>query len=1654
MSAPRQTRSWWRRWLWRLLIAAVVGRVLLALFLEPLLRFSASFAGLDLQVGAAHLSLLGTSFRAEAVVVRAVDTPEAPPLFVAKALAADLDAMALLGGRLVVVDAEVSGAEVQLRREGDGRLLLPREWLEPAPVAALPDAPPTGERAPLRFDLPFVVHSARLHDVRLRFDDRHAKELYEGIVDLRVTELGEPGQQGRLELRLHSPRWFDDAWLTATTATRADHFELAWEGAISGVRPHRLPLPPDVQEALADLRTLALRLQGKASGDVRSSAPRTPELAGELHFELLGDETQRFGLDATLGPSEAGASGPRTPFALTLQAPGHLRAGSVQDGEFTFGEAGVEASFRLQLDGITPGRFTEPLAHRGVTWPEGGLDLGGTFVLDAGTSTSLELRGLELRGGGEALRLPRLRVQDLRQNGGELAIGDVLLEGPELTAARAADGTLQVCGLRLGPATAPASPAVAAADDAPAPLAAWPSLRLGQLRWQGAMVRFTDATVAPAGQLELRDVQLRADALAFGCAAPPGRLELRLGLVDTIDAVRLEATLRPSRDALQADLQLTADGVTLAALAPWLAEAGLAPELRDGSLRSAFDVQVVRAESGLTITANVANLALLDGERALLRVRNGSGEQLQVGPAGLHLGSWRLGEPFASVRTDADGTVHGLGLRTLATAQATSNPAASAPATATPAAAKPPQATATTAARSQPLRHGPLRLERAAVELTVAGREQPLLLQLDAEVGAATGGPTPIPLSATIRFAGAVRELAARGSFTPGADWQLALTLDGSGLDGRGLHGLLPPHLRCTLADGSLHAALDARAQEAGFVAALRALRLVDRGEELLAVDTVDLPVLELGRDRLRLGELRVAGVRGLATFTDDGLHLGGLQFGEAAAAAPAAAANQATASDPTPAAAAPPARSERPRLPIVHLDGASLALERFVLRDRRGGDGEPLPLQATLTLARWRPEPGRSAPLGVRLEASAPPLCRSFVLDGTLDPYVLQPTFDATLTAAGLAPKALARWSPHLGERIEGLVDDVSFQATLHARLDLKRRDPLEFDPTRAFAGEFALLDTVLLDTATGQPLAKVGALDVTLRAFDPTSGDLLLRSVHVDDVVIAAARTHAGLELLGVRLRPAPAAASDATTAGPAAAEPSPAPATEPARPAAEFAIDHLAVQGVSVTLRDATTEPPSDLPFADAEFELDGFTTRGLYEVHPFRFRAAVRGGPVSLEQRVLRSSLLSGLVGSAGAAVLGGSNQHTMEQRPLLDEARVRGELQLFPKPIGTIQVDVGGFELQALRGLAKASGVELTDGLVDHSSSFVLRGEDGIDLASSTVFTWLSLREPPGGPISTYLRLPAPLDTVLFLLRNEADEQRIPLHVTLPGQRSGAGALTQAIVDALVAVLADAVASAAGRAGGMLTGAIGLGGSTGVPDVSTAWTFAPGDPEARPADLAPLLAAVVGDPTLEIVLIHELGRADEARANQLANPEPAELQQTVRTLRDRQQELLRQRTPLAERVAASYATGQVQDARSLWTELAVLDRQLGELGRTLDQALDMSAGDTQRLQKRRTQAAAVALGERRLQAVRDALRRAAPDLPDARIQARRARAVVADGDDAGRVRAMLRRRAATDQPGPRPPASGAEIDSDPRPPVVDSIENAFNAPSRRPRRPPP
>ena len=455
-----------------------------------------------------------------------------------------------------------------------------------------------------------------------------------------------------------------------------------------------------------------------------------------------------------------------------------------------------------------------------------------------------------------------------------------------------------------------------------------------------------------------------------------------------------------------------------------------------------------------------------------------------------------------------------------------------------------------------------------------------------------------------------------------------------------------------------------------------------------------------------------------------------------------------------------------------------------------------------------------------------------------------------------------------------------------------------------------------------------------------------------------------------------------------------------------------------GLSIDYRDLTTDPPTHLHLADSDAELRRFTTRALAEPLPMSFEVALRGGNVELERRVLKSSVFAGFLSSAAEAVVGTEDKHDYVQRAMLDQLTAEGQLRLHPQPLGRAQLAVDGLELAVFRGLAKRGGIELADGLYDMRLTADLRGLDGVDLKSRHVLTWLSLSEPPDGPISTYLRLPAPLQPVIFLLRNNNDELRLPVDLHVPADGVSSSAIANLAIESLTRILTDAVASAGPRAlaaasGGLLAG----GGDNEVPQIPATVTFAPGSPLPLDCALADIVDAARDDPTLSIVLTHELGPADLAHAERLATPPPAAVAATVARLQQTRIELSNRREPLVRDVVALYRASKTQEALQRQRELLALDTRLGELEGALREALDMLGDDNPRKHKRRTRATAIALSQARLDAVVEHILAAFPDLPRSRIDVRPGRGVPVDGvEGAGRVGAVLRRRSAEDVDG--------------------------------------
>jgi hypothetical protein len=335
-------------------------------------------------------------------------------------------------------------------------------------------------------------------------------------------------------------------------------------------------------------------------------------------------------------------------------------------------------------------------------------------------------------------------------------------------------------------------------------------------------------------------------------------------------------------------------------------------------------------------------------------------------------------------------------------------------------------------------------------------------------------------------------------------------------------------------------------------------------------------------------------------------------------------------------------------------------------------------------------------------------------------------------------------------------------------------------------------------------------------------------------------------------------------------------------------------------------------------------------------------------------------------------------------------------------------------LRNFRGSAAEAGIDLADGLLDTQVDLRLRGEDGLSMGSKTVFSHLSVSEPPGGPISSYLRLPAPLDTVLYLLRNDEEEQVIPLNVRMDQGAVSARAVASAVVNVLGQLIGEALASTPMRiVGGVLDLAgLGAGPPIELPEREFSMPFEAGATEIDPAALQaiePLLELMRRDDSLVLVLRHEVGAADVERAARLVNPPPEARRELADRLRQRKAELLHTRDALAAEIRTEYAIGARDSFEPRLDRLRGLDRELSQCETALDSIYEMLRPGAERRADRRTRDAAIEIARLRLEAARGELLRSHVRQMPARLDVRRPRFGAVEGDEPGRIVLTLRRR---------------------------------------------
>lgn len=1402
--------------------------------------------------------------------------------------------------------------------------------------------------------------------------------------------------------------------------------EGATEPAPAARPPDAATGPADPAAApLVELASLALR-----DVRVRLFTPRSGGADGEEPppLELRVDEAQ-------LGPWSArpGAEPAAMDLRLVAALPGIVERIAIENAQGDPYPPGHTVECSVALEGITLARLEPWLRRAGIgsTFRDGSLRLRllaeVAAATDEGFTADLAVRDLELRdGGGQQLSLEEVSVRGLQFAPArrELSLGRIAVAGPDVRVLRAQDGSLELPGLVLRPAAdedagegergQPVAAAGHTEEGAP-----W-RIGLQSLRWQGAQIGFRDERPQPPLELALRDVELLASDLAVGRPASggqPGRVRLSLSVAGVCERLSVEGTVAARPGGGAAALEILATGLDLDGLEPWLAPLGLEPALDDGRLALTATAEVGPEDDGTLADLQVRDLALQSGGetvlavgQAALRGWRGSGERTSVATI-------RLVRPRLVLGRLADGSLQLPGLRTTPPAGGNGEPPE-----------EPAPAQAAVAADAPRLRIDTVEVDQLQVLWTdaraAAEARGPERLELTADLDA---GPVrvgadvaPTPLDLRIGLGDVLEELRLHGTATlDPQEPSLELRLQGRGLRGAALAGLLPPGLSVTLEDGALDATVAAAVRAGdGTVAAqltVSDLEVTDGGAEIAAVDHLHVDVPALGEDLVHLSALELSGVRARVARSAEGLGLAGLRT--------AGGGSEARGGGEAGGPAAPP--PEPLVLPPVRIDRIDLAVGPIEVHPDVG-HGEPVAVSLRVrTTEPWATDPEDPAATGALplvVTGAATPVVDQLELRADLFPFAPDPRVDASLEVSGIDADALARAAPALADRLgPGGMTDGRLRVQVSGELRLARRTPYELPLGHPFGFDLGIEELVLRD-GEGPVLLGVAGVDAEVAGFDPATGALGIRSLLVDAPTIRLLRTAEGLHVGGLVLRPA-------APPPPGAARP-PAPPPDEGTPAA-VGIDELTVNGLALQYRDETTTPPTLLPVDDLTLQVRHYRSKAAGDAVPTTIHAFLHGGDVRLPPRADAGSLLAGIVSSAARAVTGGGGDAETEPHAVVEEIALVASLQRAPVLRGRVRLDVRGFELRALRGLAAGGAVDIGDGVLDAGAVVELAGSEGALVLAQLVFSHLSLSEPAGGPISTYLRLPAPLDTVLFALRNSAGEHVVPLDFHVPPDGLDAGSIQRRAIEAFTRVVADAIAGAplrvAGTAFGWLLDLFGFGGRENLAELHGAIPFAPGTadlPDRPPAELpelAPLVERLADDEEIALVLEHDLGQADLDVATLRANPPLDDLAAAIARLRRLHTELEHERRVTAARVRGLFAAGQVHAAEEGARGLRVLDDRIGGTQMALDRLLQQLRPGAGRRAPHRGRRAAAEIARQRLEAVRAWLAAAVGPEAAERIEVRPTGARVAAGGDAtGRVTVRARLLLADEDPRRRKP----------------------------------
>ncbi len=1248
---------------------------------------------------------------------------------------------------------------------------------------------------------------------------------------------------------------------------------------------------------------------------------------------------------------------------------------------------------------------------------------------DGTTRIDLALEDVALIDADELFAIDRAAVSPLVVASDPVSVhaSSIEIDGLRITARRDADGVPRVFGLRIEPSSEPPpsepSGEGESADVTTSPADSPPRVRLDRVRVDGGAVSFVDEAADPRVAFSVHDIRLGLTDLALGGAEEEGDpatadLDVSMRSSGVFDALTLQGhlTSRPGPLDVVATLFLDVTGVSSEPLQPTLDSLDLGVRIEDGRLRlrlegSARQLDDVFESSFALREFGFENRGEDEVSLAALEVK-----ELRIAPTRTAVESIVVDAPRALVERREDGAIWVAGVRLPAGAKASSTD---------------PGSTATT----PELRLGSLLVRGAVLHWIDRVIDPPIdtHVRVDAQVDDVDlpSGPRDSRCSVQVSVDGFLEKVALDGSARLNPDdAMIDLDVAVEGLDGDALRVYAGDRIafdRARLA-ARLRAAL-APVAAGGHEIEIRLGDVDYRGDRqpdpYLKLDELVVRATRVDPENavFALDEARSSGLEIDARRTEDGtIEAFGLRLGGQAPDGPIAPA----ASEPEPAE---DESDESPffvlrrlaaeRVPNVTWNRIDVGIDRLRFVDLQSRD--PTPVELRLRLQSAEPvtlldsDPSALTPLRLNLSGAVDPFVSEIEAElvATLFADDVDVAFDLDLS--GIDGRALQRTSPALARRVDASkLTTAQLGMSVDARFDVTRASPYRIDRISRLSGVVTVDRLALRAAPEGEALAGVESIFIDVDDARPGTGVVRIGSVVFTNPFGYAHRGERGLEIAGVTLLDS--AEPEAPGPNEVAEQPAENETAAPAPSGGEVRVDEILVQGIDFEYRDDTYATPVVLPLTDLDLQVRRLSSRAFDEDLPFSFHAVIQSGDIELPVRSERSNFFVDFaMGAANVAssLLQQGRETMLEKRSAFGEIEAAGRLSLHPRPNGWIRIEVLGLELQNLKGPAAESGVTIYDGVFDTNVSVEVGGEKGTTVNSNSVLSYLGIHESADGPITRWLHLTAPIDVVLFVLRDQHGDVRLPVKLDLGAGRASMAGIAKTTSTVLGSLITDAIASSPFRAVGTVTDLAAL-----LPDLSKPPSDVPPiDVEYPPAGttlgvherarIAELGERLRSDASLWVTVTHELGRADLARIDELANPPPKRVLELAAYLRARKAESMRERELVATEARVHVSTGARLEATTSRRRLVEIDRQIAEIETALDDVLSLLDPSAEQRRGRRTRAAADEVALLRLTRIQDLMTENDATLTE-RVRVRRPRFSRDPETKLGRVHVTIHR----------------------------------------------